>query len=90
MPNWCENKLVVRGEEKDITKFKQLIDIGTVNVSGVPFYRAAFERQPTVRNFLLSNANLVLLLVTLSLISLDVSNFTDLLLWVFFHVLDKR
>ena len=26
MPNWCENKLVVRGEEKDMAKFLKVID----------------------------------------------------------------
>ena len=25
MPNWCENKLVVRGEEKDMTKFLEIL-----------------------------------------------------------------
>ena len=25
MPNWCENKLVVRGEEKDMTKFLKIL-----------------------------------------------------------------
>ena len=26
MPNWCENKLVVRGEKKDMAKFLKVID----------------------------------------------------------------
>ena len=26
MPNWCENKLVVRGEEKDMAKFNKVIE----------------------------------------------------------------
>ena len=26
MPNWCENKLVVRGEEKDMAKFLEVIN----------------------------------------------------------------
>jgi hypothetical protein len=26
MPNWCENKLVIRGSEKDIQEFKQKIE----------------------------------------------------------------
>ena len=27
MPNWCENELEVKGEKKDISKFKKVLDL---------------------------------------------------------------
>ena len=36
MPNWCENKLVVRGEEIDMAKFKKTMDIANLLHSFVP------------------------------------------------------
>ena len=36
MPNWCENKLVVRGEEKDMAKFKKTMEVENLLNSFVP------------------------------------------------------
>ena len=36
MPNWCENKLVVRGEKKDMVKFNKALDKENLLKSFVP------------------------------------------------------
>ena len=36
MPNWCENKLVIRGEEEDIAKFNKAMDVENLLSSFVP------------------------------------------------------
>ena len=36
MPNWCENKLVVRGNKIDMSKFKKTMDVENLLNSFVP------------------------------------------------------
>ena len=36
MPNWCENKLIVRGEKKDMSRFIKTMDVENLLNSFVP------------------------------------------------------